>query len=166
VLLVLGLARLVRQGGFIQASRLPPAVLPALIIEDMLCRGAADATLASGMLNVVAVAVIILACRPQEAATNCHVVTSTWPCRSAIGRRQDGPSTGLPPSHLARTESTNTQPSTCTSARVQGHTLAVVKRLPPPHSDATTEGRLAVHKGRVGHLDFLHGMDGRVIWTL
>ena len=85
MLLVLGLARLVRQGGFIQASRLPPAVLPAMIIEDMLCRGATDATLTDGMPNVVAVAVIILACRPQEAAASCHVMTSTWPCRNSIG---------------------------------------------------------------------------------
>ena len=171
MLLVLGWARLVRQGGVIQGSRLPPTVLPALIIEDMLCRGATDATLASGMLNVVAVAVIILACRPQEAATNCHVVTSTWPCRSSIVCRQDGPITAPPQPHLARTESANPRPSTVTSTRhvsdrVHSHTLAVVGRRPRPHSDATTEGRLAMHKGRVGHIDLLHRMEFRVIWTL
>ena len=84
---------------------------------------------------------------------------------------QPNPSTCRPHTHLTRAEYANTRPSTVNSARqvsdrVHAHTLAVVKRRPPPHSDATTEGRLAVHKGRVGYIDFLHGMDGRVIWTL
>ena len=116
-----------------------------------------------------------LACR-STSASRMHLVQAHGPITARLPARR--PSTSdcrpqhLPPrTHLARAQSANTRPSTVTSARhvshrVQVHTLAVVRRRPRPHSDATPEGRLAVHRGRVGHLDFLHGMDGRVIWTL
>ena len=41
------------------------------------------AAVAAGMLNVVAVATIIRACRPQNVVASYHVVTDPWPCRSS-----------------------------------------------------------------------------------
>jgi hypothetical protein len=125
----------------------------------------------------VAVAAVILACRPQEVAASVAAsirvvimvagirTVDIWPeAVSVTDAAACSARAASACSPLARAQPGNTRPINGTSVRhgchrVHGHTAVAVLPRPRPHSNVTPEGRLASHVARARHVGARHSMD-------